>query len=183
MKQLGMGLCAALALCSVACQPMYAGKAERLHNPAVKHPPPDEAAAPVAYVEDCAANFQDDPKKARLPQPQVAAGLLANGVTALHSADKATDANTKINFLKDAVDKLRNALMKDPYNADATLQLAIAYDRVLRKGCALAMLKRLAALTNNPKFAPGANRDIDSIGDNGEWFKGYRKDAMGAVGR
>ena len=178
-----MGLCVALALCGVACQPMYAGKPERLHNPPIKHPPPDEAAAPVAYVEDCSANFQDDPKKARLPQPQVAAGLLANGVTALHSADKATDANTKINFLKDAVDKLRNALMKDPYNADATLKLAIAYDRVLRKGCALAMLKRLSQMAGHKTYGAEATRKIDDIDANGAWFKGYRKDAMAAVGR
>jgi len=35
----------------------------------------------------------------------------------------------------------------------------------------------------NPKFATEANRQIDAVGDNGIWFKGYRKDAMQAVGR
>jgi hypothetical protein len=45
------------------------------------------------------------------------------------------------------------------------------------------MLKRLAALSANPKFARTANPAIESIGDNGQWFKRYRKDAMSAVGR
>ncbi|MGE5182734.1 MAG: hypothetical protein ACM31C_11755, partial [Acidobacteriota bacterium] len=80
-------------------------------------------------------------------------------------------------------DKYRNALIKDPYNVTATLELAVAYDKVLRKGCAIAMLKRLSALSNNPKWANEANRNIDSIDANGQWFKGYRKDAMAAVGR
>ena len=45
------------------------------------------------------------------------------------------------------------------------------------------MLKRLSALSNNPKWASEANRNIDSIDANAQWFKGYRKDAMAAVGR
>jgi hypothetical protein len=64
-----------------------------------------------------------------------------------------------------------------------TGDLALAYDRVYRKGCAIAMLKRLAALTVNPKYGKTANPTIDSISDNGQWFKRYRKDAMAAVGR
>jgi hypothetical protein len=45
------------------------------------------------------------------------------------------------------------------------------------------MLKRLASLSNNPKFARTANPAIDSISDNAQWFKRYRKDAVAAVGR
>ena len=71
----------------------------------------------------------------------------------------------------------------DPKNRDYALKLAVAYDRVLRKGCAIAMLKRLASLSNNPKWTSEANRNIDSIDANAQWFKGYRKEAMAAVGR
>ena len=73
-------------------------------------------------------------------------------------------------------------MQKDPYNADATLKLAVAYDKVLHKGCALAMLKRLASLSSNPKFANESNRARDAVGDNATWFKGYRKDALQAAG-
>ena len=45
------------------------------------------------------------------------------------------------------------------------------------------MLKRLAALEANPKYAKGAKLSIDKVTDNAQWFKGYRKDAIAAVGR
>src|SRR5438477_13188367 len=34
-------------------------------------------------------------------------------------------------------------LRQDPFNAELTLDLALTYDRTLRKGCALVMLHRL----------------------------------------
>ena len=72
--------------------------------------------------------------------------------------------------------------MPDPYDVDATLDLARAYDRVLRKGCAIAMLKRLATLSNHPAYAKQANLTIAQIDDNAGWFRGYRRDALAAVG-
>ena len=102
---------------------------------------------------------------------------------AMSQSDQAKEDTIKVGLLKEAIDKYRNALIKDPYNVPATLKMAVAYDRVLRKGCAIAMLKRLASLSNNPKWASEANRNIDTIDANAQWFKGYRKDAMAAVGR
>lgn len=174
----------ALAVSVPACSPLYGGKPEKLKNPDKKKKPPEtaEAAIEIKYVEDCSANFADDPKKVR-PQPPMSKVLFDQGETALDQADKAKEDNAKVGFLKDAVDKYRNALIKDPYNVPATLKLAVAYDRVLRKGCAIAMLKRLASLSNNPKWTSEANRNIDTIDANAGWFKGYRKEAMQAVGR
>jgi hypothetical protein len=167
-----------------ACQPLYGDKPEHLHTPDKKKRPPEppEQADQVKYIEDCTASFQDDPRKAH-PQPPLARQLVDGGDTAMATSDKTPEPNAKVGLIKEAIDKYRNALIKDPYNSDATLKLAIAYDKVLRKGCAIAMLKRLAALSANPKFAGEANRQIDAVGDNGQWFKGYRKDAMAAVGR
>ncbi len=180
-------LVACLALALVACQPLYGGKAEKLHNPE-KHKRPPEAEAPppeIKYVDDCNADFRDDPKKGTAAHPltPMSRQLTDAGDSALQQAEKEKNDQKKVDLIREAIDKYRNALIKDPYNVTATLELAVAYDKVLRKGCALAMLKRLASLSNNPKWANEANRNIDSIDANGQWFKGYRKDAMAAVGR
>ncbi|HEY0252626.1 MAG TPA: hypothetical protein VGC41_13920 [Kofleriaceae bacterium] len=177
-------LCLGLAVGFAACQPLYGGSPERLHTPEKKKKPPEppESADQIKYIEDCTASFQDDPRKWH-PQPTLARPLIETGDTAIASSDKTPEANAKVGLIKEAIDKYRNALIKDPYNSDATLKLAVAYDKVLRKGCAIAMLKRLASLSSNPKFATEANRSIDAVGDNSIWFKGYRKDAMQAVGR
>lgn len=173
------------ALGLTACQALYGGRPEKLRNPERKKRPPEapEQVVEIKYVEDCAADFRGDPAKAARPQPTIASQLVGDGETALETSEKAKDPAAQAEQIRIAIDKFRNALIKDPYNHDATLQLAIAYDRVYRKGCALAMLKRLAALQANPKFAKGANLAADKVTDNTQWFKGYRKDAVAAVGR
>lgn len=179
-----MRLVACLALATVACQPLYGGKPEHLRNPEKKKKPPEVDAPPpeVKFVEDCNADFRDDPKKAH-PQVQMGVALQAAGDTAMAQGDKEKNEQKKIDLWREGIDKYRNALIKDPYNIPATLQLAVAYDKLYRKGCAIAMLKRLAALSNSSRFASEANRNIDSIDANGQWFRGYRKDALAAVGR
>ena len=178
-----VALSLSLSLSLWGCQPLYGGKPEQLKNPAKKKRPPEsEALAEVKYIEDCTVDFRADPVKAR-PQPAVATQLLAEGETAMKGFETSKDPNAQAENIKIAIDKLRNALIKDPYSADATLQLALAYDRVYRKGCALALLKRLATLSQNPKFAKPANLAADRVTDSTGWFKGYRKDAISAVGR
>lgn len=151
--------------------------------PAKKRPPKEEPVAEVQIkeVDDCTADFRGDPKRAT-QDTRISGNLTAEGDTALVNADKAAP-EAQGGLIKEGIDKYRNALTKDPYNAEATLKLALAYDRVYRKGCAIAMLKRLATLAAHPRFAPKANPAIDSITDNGQWFKRYRKDAIAAVGR
>lgn len=168
----------------VACQPLYGARPEHLHRPEHKRRPPDkpDEKKPVVYVDECSTDFTGNPAAVR-PQTRVSETLVDQGNASLASSDKAKDDNAKVDLLKDAIGRYRGALIKDPFNVEATLKLAVAYDRVLRKGCAIAMLKRLAELSNNPKWSNEANRDIDSIDSNASWFKGYRKDAMAAVGR
>lgn len=166
------------------CQPLYGGKPDRLPSPSKKKRPPEAETAevPIKEIDDCQADFRSDPKSVR-SQTSVSSQLTGEGNTALANSDKATDPAAAAGLIRESIDKYRNALIKDPYNAEATLKLALAYDRVYRKGCAIAMLKRLATLTANPKYAKAATPAIDSIDDNGQWFKRYRKDAMAAVGR
>jgi hypothetical protein len=181
-----MGTLACLILMGLfgACQPLYGGKPERLHKLEKKKKPPEEVVGPVEikYIDDCAANFREDPKGVR-PQTGISNTLVSDGDTAIQQSGKAKDPPSQAELIRVAIDKYRNALIKDPYNPEATLKLAIAYDLVYRKGCALAMLKRLSDLSANPKYAKQANRNIDSVTDNTQWFKGYRKDAISKVGR
>jgi hypothetical protein len=188
---LGVGglLAVCLALASLglsACQPLYGGKPEKLNNPTKKRKPAEapEAVVEVKYVEDCAANFRDDPKRV-FRDTNGSNTLVTSGDDASGQADKAKDPASQAELIKVSIDKYRNALVKDPYNADATLKLAVAYDRVYRKGCALKLLARIATLEANPKFRKEAKRAADQAADNAgrEWFKGYKKDAIAAVGR
>jgi hypothetical protein len=173
-----VGLCLGIA----ACKPLYGGPPEHIHTAGdVKPHPADPPPPPTIYHEECQASFQDDPHKWN-PKPKAAVPLIETGDTALASSDKAKEETAKVGLIRDAIDKYRLALQKDPYSADATLKLAVAYDKVLYKGCALAMLKRLASLAANPKFATDTSHALGAIGDNGTWFKGYRKDAMQAAG-
>ena len=180
------GVCFALVagVGIMGCQPLYGGKPEKLAAPTKKNAPKDEAAVEVQIkeVDECTADFRGDPKRAT-QDTRISNNLTSEGDTALVSSDKATDPAAQAGLIKDGIDKFRNALVKDPYNAEATLKLALAYDRVYRKGCAIAMLKRLASLSGNPRFATKASPAIDSISDNGQWFKRYRKEAIAAVGR
>jgi hypothetical protein len=169
---------------SAGCQPLYGGKPDKLPSVTRKKAPKEEPVvdAPVKMVDECTADFRGDAKNVR-QQTNQSNELTDQGSTALANSDKATDGGAQASLLRDAIDRLRAALVKDPYNPAATLKLALAYDKVYRKGCAIAMLKRLATLAGNPKFSRVATAEIDSIGDNGQWFKHYRKDAMAAVGR
>ena len=153
-----------LGVGAVGCSPLYGSKPEKLKNPEKKKRPPEavEAAPEVKYVDDCPTNFTDDPKKAQ-KQTTMSRQLFEAGETTMDQSDKAKEDSMKVSLMKEAIEKYRNALVKDPYNVPATLKLAVAYDRVLRKGCAIAMLKRLAALSNNPSWQSEANRNIDSI--------------------
>lgn len=183
-RGLGAFALACLLLGSAGCQQLYGGKPERLKTPDKKKRPPEPVGATenVKYVEDCSANFRDDPK--RVFRDKAGSNLLVQaGDDSQAQANKVTDPAAQAETIRVSIDKYRNALQKDPYNADATLKLALAYDRVYRKGCALKLLARIATLESHPSFRTDAKRAADQVADSAEWFKGYRKEAVAAVGR
>lgn len=160
---------------------MYGAPPAVLHSPPHLRPPAgsDAGEPPIAYVDDCATDFHRDARAVH-PQPKLAADLVATGDATRDAASKATGAQ-QAELLVSSIQHYADALRADPYDANATLDLAVAYDRVLRKGCALALLRRLDSLAQNPHVAPAASERVADVVDNPQWFKGYRKDALAAV--
>jgi hypothetical protein len=95
---------------------------------------------------------------------------------------KASDTNVKKDALIDLIDSYGRALAGDPFNPDLTLKLALAYDKAQRKGCALALLKRLNRLSANQKFSKKTRPVIDEVLDRKGYFERYRKAAIEALG-
>ena len=172
-----MGKFVALALMVAACQPMYRGKSEVMHTPDPRaHPPvPVEE---IVYVEDCNFDFH---RRAPVAHAVPSAQLDAQGNTQLAKAQAAPSPAVRVDLVNDAIETYSRALHADPYDADATLGLALAYDKVQRKGCALALLTRLGELGNHSKFSSSALPVAQSVPAHTQWFKAYRKEAIRAL--
>jgi hypothetical protein len=163
---------------------MYTARSEPLKDPhRVKPPRLLVAEEPLPFVEACTVDFTGKPTKQR--QAAASQQLTVKGNASLQNASAnnsrpSTPAATQA--AQDAIGRYREALLKDPYNAEATLKLALAYDRVLRKGCALAMLRRLETLAASPSFESEAVPMVDLVVQNPHWFNPYYNDALEAVG-
>jgi hypothetical protein len=170
-----------LAICALAlaaCQPLYGGRSEVLKNPP-KQPIPAVKPEPIAYVEECTFDFHSRPAtKHRTAQPQV----VASASQVLTRAEAAPETPELGDLVTSSIVSYSRALAADPYDPEATLGLARAYDRVRHKGCALALLKRLGALADLPQFASAARPVARSVDDHATWFKGYRREALAALG-
>jgi hypothetical protein len=182
---MGKALVACLLL--AACQGMYSTPAEGLKNPPRIKPDKTKVAATddpgPAYIEDCTVDFTGTvAKKRKTPAAQK---LVATANVSLQNVGPTTPTTTvTTQAAVDAIGLYRDALLADPYNAEATLKLALAYDRVLRKGCAIAMLKRLATLADsqNPALEAEAKPNVELVKQNDHWFRGYRPSALKAAG-
>jgi hypothetical protein len=180
---MGKPLIAVATLVLAACQPMYGDKSQVLRNPVPIKPPKDlpVEVAKVPYVDDCelvtksVKNPRRDVKRAQIH--------VRTGDAKIADAEVAAEPTRKGDLFIDGIDQYGTALTSDPFDAEATLKLARAYDKVLRKGCALVLLQRLNKLAENPTYADSANREIDAVTDNKKWFEGYRREAIKAVGR
>jgi hypothetical protein len=161
---------------------MYGDKAAKLRTPSVvPHTEVPEPPVAVIYIERCDNVDFRRPNKSVRRDPSAAKHLAEVGDTTAAKADKATAVDAKRELVVESIDRYRSALEKDPYDADATLKLAVAYDRALRKGCALVLLRRLNELSNHPQFATEGERNKDRVRDNREWFAGYRAEAIKAI--
>ena len=168
------------------CGGLYSGKPEKVYKPGKKKEP-DVVVAPVEikWNDECVAKLNEDPGKSLAMHKKNEARvrqLAAQAEELLDAAKNATDNKSKAGQTAEAIDKLRKALVDAPYSAEATYQLAIGYARSRRRGCSLAMLKRLAALEKYDDFTATAKRLINEALDNGE-FQPFRKQADEAMNR
>lgn len=168
------------------CGGLYSGKPEKVYKPSKKKEP-DVIIAPVEikWAPECAAKLNEEPGTALKTHKKNEARVKQIAAQAQDMLDKAAanpDNKQKAGQTAEAIDKLRKALVDAPYSAEATYSLAIGYARSRRKGCALAMLKRLAMLEKYDDFSVVAKRLIGDALDNGE-FAPFRKDADEAMNR
>ncbi len=173
------GLAAGAALLA-GCGPLYGGKSETLKKPSVKKRPP-EAELTIPWITECRADFHADAKglkrQASLGQAKTATATSKFGsIAALPTPD------AKMNTIIAAINDYKGALVADPYNADATRGLAVAYATVWYKGCALQLLERLAALAANVDFQADAERNMDAAQSDPAFAK-FRTEVDTALGR
>lgn len=171
-----------LAMAVVACQPMYGAKPQKLKDPPVvqRDEPKDKDQKPVRqHVDKCDSNFHlPVPAKGAPRDPGSAATQMRAGNDVQARADKAPAVDEKRQLILAAIDHYHRALARDPYDAEVTLRLALIYYRTLRKGCALAMLRRLETLANHQSFEKLANSMKRQVHDNTSWFADYRSEAL-----
>lgn len=174
MGHLSTVLC---VLSIAACQPMYGQRAEPLAKYDIGKPPPVKPEA-IAYVDDCNFDFH---KRAPVAHVTTNVQLDQQAEVQVAKAEKAPVATEKVDLATDAITTYSRALRDNPYDPEATLGLARAYDSVRRKGCALALLDRLGALSEHPKFASSALPVAQSVVVHRTWFHDYRKEALAAL--
>ena len=173
----------ALSLPLAACSGPHSGKSEKLKKPRKKERPKDEPVAEEAGAAPadtkCRVNFFAEPTKKR--KAKAARSMAAQSDRILVEAESETDADRKVGLIVEAIEKLSNALRKDPYGPLPTFKLAVAYALANKQGCAIALLERLAVLQKHPDVEKEAGRVVkQALKDPA--FDGFRKDATAALG-
>lgn len=165
-----------LAGCSMyGAKPAGLTKVAEIKHKAVVEPP----LPPPVYDDNCVVYAHEGGKV--VPQRAAAAQRVAEGDAKLAGVEKEANHKAKIQLVVDAAARYFSALKADPFDADATLHLALVYDKTYRRGCALKLLDRLSALARVPKLSPHATSAVNDVQAHGEWFVGYRNDATDAV--
>jgi hypothetical protein len=173
-----------------ACSGPYSGKPEKVKRPKTEKMPEEApvVATEIKWVTECKASFQEDPvatgavakhkKNAGRVKP-----LVEQGRALLEQAsDTSQSDEARAGSVKEAINKLRTVLNDAPYQPEGTYYLAVAYARARRKGCALALLKRLAALETHPDYSGDARRMINTALDDGT-LKLFEKEMYEALGK
>ena len=92
-----------------------------------------------------------------------AAKLAAQGLIELQAAEGNADKPSREKQISDAVDTFITALLADPYNVNATYNLAAAYARIGRKQCAVNLLERMLQMRQHASRAADVELKIDRL--------------------
>ena len=100
----------------------------------------------------------------RAPRIDEAKRLSEEGLAKLQAAEGSSlDPASREQLITDAVSTFLDSLSADPYNVNATYNLAAAYARVGRKQCAYNMLDRLIAMRTHASRTGEVNQKLDRL--------------------
>jgi hypothetical protein len=161
MKHLSMCLLLAAAACGGGAAP----KAPPPFRPkAVETPPPPPTAEGPT---DCQPTTTKDQLPAVTYQERSldeAADLANAGLNDLKAAETpGVDKVEKERLVTSAVQLFIQALLADPYNVDATYNLAAAYARIGRPQCSLNLLERLLQMRSHPSKNEAVEKKLDRL--------------------
>ena len=161
MKHLSMCLLLAAAACGGGAAP----KAPPPFRPKVVEtpPPPPSPEGPT----DCQPTTTRDQLPAVTYQERSldeASDLASAGLRDLQAAETAgVDRTEKERLVTSAVQLFIQALLADPYNVDATYNLAAAYARIGRPQCSLNLLERLLQMRSHPSKNEAVEKKLDRL--------------------
>ncbi|HTE51871.1 MAG TPA: hypothetical protein VK698_13545 [Kofleriaceae bacterium] len=92
-----------------------------------------------------------------------AENLANQGSDLLQQSAPAEDHAQNEHLLEQAVHRFITALLADPYNVNATYNLAAAYARIGRAQCAVNLLARLVPMRKLPSLAPRVEEKLDRL--------------------
>jgi len=147
-----------VCLLLAACQPLYGGKPSDMKDPKKTRPKNGEVVAEeIEWDDNCDSKFFEKPIKIK-PDHAVVRQHITLADQAINASDVEEKPGKKSSLVLTAIDEYKQALVEDPYDAEATYGLAVAYATVYKKKCALDLIERLVALRANPAYEADAKR-------------------------
>lgn len=136
-------------------------------------PPPPLRPTPVAQAANAATPTDCEPTNPARALPakifqqrsiDESRKLAAASLAQLQSAAaKDVDRATRERLLHDAIDGFITALLADPYNVNATYNLAAAYARVGRRQCSVNLLTRLIQMRDHHSRKEEVESKLDRL--------------------
>jgi tetratricopeptide (TPR) repeat protein len=136
------------------------GPAPEPHRPT----PPDEEPVAEAPADCGPIGAQPEPMPYAERSIDEAENLAESGLARMEKArDRGQSLEVRENAIAEAVDHFLTALLADPYNVQATYELAAAYAHIGRRQCALNFLARLKPLGELRSFREEVDEVVDRL--------------------